>query len=465
MDKMKAKRLLICIVAALYISSLTACASTQLSVSDTSSDGAVQTDTQSDTASDKANKTNDVVMADDTDIGEHKDYDKQDAECFESGQIIVVTQDGKKRGMETYTMTLGTGCLEFYANELNTLQELVGNKVDVYSMIVPTACEFYCPASERYRIDSQEEIISDVKDMLMGVKQVDVLPTLKNHNAENIYFRTDSRWSPLGAYYAGKVFAKAAGVPYADISQYHTTAPVDFVGDLASLAFEDGYNALHDEPDKFSFYAPSAIYTTNYYDENFSYLATDAFYTEVPDSPAAGYYKGGFYSLRIDAPVENGRRLLIIKDEYGTFMPTFLTSSFEEIYVATYDYIEANVTEMISEFGITDVLYLMNTYTVTDSRVYTLETLRTQATHGTLKDDAPETSAETSSASNSDSDPLSSDSDTDTVEYIYDVGVNNQVGIVEKPEQDTPEYTPEEDGGENENEDVYDYDYEDDYGE
>lgn len=476
MDKMKAKRLLACAVAALYVSSLTACESAKLSVSDTSSAESAQTDVQSDTDT-ESDTASGFVNDDDTDIGEHKDYDKENAECFESGEIIIVTQDGKKRGMETYTMTLGSGCLEFYATELNTHKELAGNKVNMYSMIVPTACELYCPASERYRIDSQEQIISDVKDMLVGVTQIDVLPTLRNHNAENIYFRTDSRWTPLGAYYAGKVFAKQAGVPYADISEYRPTSPIDFVGDLASLAYSDGYDALHGDPDKFSFYAPSAVYTTNYYDENFTYLTTNSFYSEIPESPADGYYSGGFYSLRIDTPVKNDRRLLIVKDEFGTFMPTFFTSSFEEVYVVSYNYLEANLLEMISEFGITDVLYLMNTYTVTDTRVYTLETLRTQATHGTLKDDAPDSESDSSSDSDSDSDkkdPLAIDSDTDTVEYIYDVGVNNQVGIVENSEPAAPEYSPEDDVGGNDyddgnegsdyGEETYEYDYDDDYG-
>ena len=377
--------------------------------------------------------------SDEPDIGEHKDYDKEDAPCYESGSIIVAEQDGKKRGMETYEMMLGTGCLEFYANELNQQKSSVSPKVKMYSMIVPTACELYCPANERYRIDSQEDIIKSVKDMLVGVEQVDVLPTLKNHNAEDIYYRTDSRWTPLGAYYAGKVFAKAAGVPYADISEYTKTTEKEYVGDLVELAGPQAYNDFKEQPDAFSYYAPKATFTTNYYDDEFGYAGVDKFYSENAESLQEGYYKGGFFCLRLDTKVNNDRKLLIVKDEYGTVLPTFLTSSFHEIYVVTYNYLAANMMEMIDEFGITDVLYLMNTYTVTDTRVYTLESLRTQATHGDLKDNAPDSDSDSDSDSDkkgSDSDKLGSDKDTDTVEYIYDVGINNQVGIVENSDND-----------------------------
>ena len=395
------------------------------------------------------------------DIGEHKDYAEQDAKCYESGSILAVEQDSAVRGMEKYKMQLGSGCLEFYANELNKIKELAGNKVRVYSMIVPTACELYCPKNERDSIDSQAQVIADVKDMLLDVEQVDVLPTLINHNAEDIYYRTDNRWTPLGAYYAGKVFAKAAGVPYADISEYTPTEPKDYIGDLAETCGADAYADFEKNPDKFSYFKPKASFKTNYYDDQFKFLATDKFYEEVPDSLYDSYYKGGFYCLRLDTKVKNGRRLLLVKDSFGTSMPTFFTGSFSEIYVVSYNYLGANLSEVIEEFGITDVLYVLNTFIVTDTRVYTLETLRTQATHGSLKDDAPEESdIEDTEDSESDADTEDTENADNTddpfagakgkpVEYIYGVGLNNQIGIVESSDED---YTQ---SNEFEEEDVY----------
>ncbi len=407
------------------------------------------------------------------DVGEHKDYDKQDTECYYSGELLIAKQDGKPRAMELFSMNIGEGCLEFYANELNKIKEEAGTKVNVYSMIVPTACELYCPPKYQDQIDDQENILQTLNDMLVNVTPVNVLDTLKNHNAENIYFRSDSRWTPLGAYYAGRIFAKEAGVEYADISEYSPSSPKEYVGDLSYMCMPDGDEDLRKNPDEFIFYKPRTSFVTNYYDDEFEFLSADKYYEENKDSLYEGYCKGGFYCLRLDTKAKNDRRLLIVKDDFGTVMPAFLTGSFSQIYVVEYDYLSANLVEMISEFGVTDVLYLMNTYTVTDSSVYTLETIRTQATNGTLKDDAPDTDV-----------PDSSDSDTDTdfdtesdegygepnePEYIYGVGINNQIGIVEPSsspiEEQTEEYTAEpqdnysEDGGSADYE--YEYSYED----
>ena len=166
-----------------------------------------------------------------TDIGEHKDYDKERARCYYSYDVLIADQDGKKRGMELFDT--GKGLSEFYGTELNAMKNRIGNNVNVYSMIVPTACELYCPANMRKEIDSQEEVQSYRGDMLVNVEEVDVFPTLKNHNAENIYFRTDSRWTGLGAYYAAKVFAEKARVNFADISEYTPkTVSTEYIGNF-----------------------------------------------------------------------------------------------------------------------------------------------------------------------------------------------------------------------------------------
>ncbi len=73
------------------------------------------------------------------DIGEHKDYDQENAEGYDSNDILIVDQDGTKRGMELYEQ--GLGYAEFYGNELNTIKDRLGRKVNVYSMIVPTVLQ------------------------------------------------------------------------------------------------------------------------------------------------------------------------------------------------------------------------------------------------------------------------------------------------------------------------------------
>ena len=191
---------------------------------------------------------------------------------------------------------------------------------------------------------------------------------------------------------------------------------------------------LKTDPDEFVYYKPKAEYKTFYYDESFEFLTEDKFFEEVPDSMYDTFSKGGFYSLKLETKVKNGRKLIIIKDNAGTAIAPFFTSSFEEIYVVDKDYTEANVVEMIEDFGITDVLYCLDMFTITTQSAYSLETLRTQATHGRLEDNATD-SDESDSDKDSDKDTDSdSEETTSGPQYIYDVGLNNSVGEVEESE-------------------------------
>ncbi len=404
-----------------------------------------------------------------SDIGEHRDYDKQNANGEYSGGVLVVDQDGSKRCMEMFTAEEESG--QFYASELNAMKERLGTQINVYSMAVPTACELYCPSNYRVDIDSQSTIMENIADAFVNVKNVDVMQTLINHNAENIYFRTDTRWTPLGAYYAGRVFAKTAGVPYADISEYTPSKAADYVGNMSMFIDYMTLEELEKDPDEFVYYKPKTKFKTYYYDENFEFLTDGEFFEEVPEAMYDTFYKGGFYCVKLETEVKSGRKLIIVKDNAGTALAPFMTSSFDEIYVVDKDYLEANLVEMVEDFKITDVLYCLDMFTITSQNVYQLETLRTQATHGRLEDNATDSDADepnenADSAITTDTDSEDNTGEESEIQYIYDVGLNNSVGVAEPSEtsetveeepipEDQYEYDPYYDDGED-----YGYDYE-----
>ena len=107
---------------------------------------------------------------------------------------------------------------EQYAGVVNKFKEALGSDVNVYTMIIPTSCEFYSPESVKAYCGSQKDNIDYVYSMLKNTTGVDAYSALKKHVREDIYLRTDHHWAPLGAYYAAQAFAEAAGVPFKDIS-------------------------------------------------------------------------------------------------------------------------------------------------------------------------------------------------------------------------------------------------------
>lgn len=73
---------------------------------------------------------------------------------------------------------------------------------------------------------------SIAKRLNSEITSVDICPVLKQHTEENIYCRTDHHWQPLGAYYAAKTFAEAAGVSFDDINKYNKVTDEGYVGTL-----------------------------------------------------------------------------------------------------------------------------------------------------------------------------------------------------------------------------------------
>ena len=145
------------------------------------------------------------------------------------------------------------------------------------------------------------------------------------------------------------------------------------------------------------------------------------------------YFKGGFYSLKITTDAGNGRKLIVVKENATNALIPYLFGLFEEIYVVDIDYTEANLVEMIEDFKITDLLYAVTTATATSTRAYQLETLRSQATHGRLEDNATDTEEDTDN-NNTEKDTENEEGEDNTPQYEYDVGLNNVVS----------EYVPEE---------------------
>ena len=163
---------------------------------------------------------------------------------------------------------------ERYANVMNKYKQAMPN-VNVYSMIIPTSCEFYSPDEVKAYCGSEKSNIEHVNSFLKGVVPVDAYSALQAHTNEDIYLRTDHHWAPLGAYYAAQAFAKTAGVPFKDISEYERQVVHGYVGTMYGYT-ED--IVLKNNPEDFVYYVPkNAEYTTTYYEYT---LSGDAEYCE-----------------------------------------------------------------------------------------------------------------------------------------------------------------------------------------
>ena len=299
--------------------------------------------------------------------------DENQPEEINPDDAVTITNNGiavvGTRALMLYGGSYSVG--ERYAEVVNKYKQALPD-VNVYSMVIPTSCEFYSPASVAAYCGSELDNINHVYGCLQNdVVSVDAYTPLSSHRNEDIYLRTDHHWAPLGAYYAAQAFAQAAGVPFEDISQYEQRVVHDYVGTMYGYT---GDIVLKNNPEDFVYYVPKNVdYTTTYYD----YILKDGkivgtaepyeanFFIKYGDGNGMAYctFMGGDAKVvKVSSDAGTGRKLAIFKDSYGNALPGYLMGSFDEIYVIDMRYFTHNAVDFLTENGVTDVLFANNAF-------------------------------------------------------------------------------------------------------
>jgi len=290
-----------------------------------------------------------------TEPEEEEDYEGEIA-----NNILII----KDRGIMLYGGGFSNG--QKYAETLNQYKAELGENVNVYSLVAPTAVSYYLPKKYESYTASELENINHINSFLNGVMPVDAYSILGEHKKEAIYSRTDHHWQPLGAYYAAQAFAETAGVPFADLSEYETVQKDGYVGTLYGYTNQAVFK---DNPEPFIYYKPQNQYTTTYYNTDMTNERQGNLLINLDNVANSSWYlvfMGGDERItHIKTDCTNGRKLMIIKDSYGNALVPCLTQSFSEIWVVDMRYFEPGVIDFVRQHGVTDVLFAMNTYSAT----------------------------------------------------------------------------------------------------
>ena len=296
------------------------------------------------------------------------------AEGIVTNGTVVCQIDGHWWGISFYS---GGYNRDGFVQYVNDFARDLGDGIQTYVMTTPTHSEFYTPANFADYNASQSYVIEYVGERLDGnIININCCPALEQHLSEPIYLRTDWHWQPLGAYYAAGEFAKAAGVPFADISTYEKIDYEGFVGSQYTVTTQDA--RLLNDPEIFTYYKPSNRHSCDYYDTSYN-LEFEGFPIYIPGTVSYSSIFGGDSKIvRVETDVANGRKLAILKDSYGNAEVPFLVGSFEEIYVIDVRWFDLNAIDFIKKQGVTDVLFSMSTVSATGINADGIEKIRTQ---------------------------------------------------------------------------------------
>lgn len=257
-----------------------------------------------------------------------------------------------------------------YARVMNSYAEAFADTVRIFCMPVPTSVEFFCPEKARSVTHAERPVLDHLFATLSdAVTPVDIYDTLQQHLAEPIYLRTDHHWAPLGAYYAARCFAEAAGVTVPDLADFDRHAMPGYVGSMFGYSQDPAVKA---SPEEFVYYTPRLEYRTHFIaftvDSDYQIVGESRekdgpFFVTLPQGSSSAYstFMGSdmlVTQVRTSSPCQ--RRLLVVKDSFGNAVPGYLFASFQEVHVIDFRYFPYAIRDYVDEHAITDILFVNN---------------------------------------------------------------------------------------------------------
>jgi hypothetical protein len=280
--------------------------------------------------------------------GSEPDGPEQYDEVIKVDGILVA--DG--RAMQLFTGSPNGA--RHYARVVNEFADRLRGKVDIYSVIVPTAQTFYLPESYVGKVREEPPNINATYKMLdSSVATVDVVGSLQGHESENLYFRTDHHWTGLAAYYAYAEFCKTAGFKPTSLDPTNKRTISPYRGSLYRYA----KSTKEHKADVLEYWLPNVSVSVERYSSDSSKPSTGSLLKE--SSKGYGVFLGGDYPLMIArSSSKSGRRALLIKNSYGNPFAVYLVEQYETVVIVDYRKFDGSVPDLIDEHGITDLIFI-----------------------------------------------------------------------------------------------------------
>ena len=160
----------------------------------------------------------DAKKADSKDAKEVEEISAPDSRAMESEiqnqiQDSLYVKDGAAYTIYYYNQNAA----DIYTSALSKAAKELEGETDVYSILVPNNSGAMLTEQELEDLGGadQKQAIDYYYSLSDGCKTIDTIDTLREHNDEYLYFRSDHHWTQLAAYYVYENFCKEKGLePY-----------------------------------------------------------------------------------------------------------------------------------------------------------------------------------------------------------------------------------------------------------
>lgn len=266
------------------------------------------------------------------------------------GRILILGD----RAMETHIYNAAAS--QYYAATINKFQAAVGNGVKVYSLLAPTQIEFLNNPKFKDVSAPQKRTIEYVDKYLSpSVIPVDAYDALRRNADKYVYFRTDHHWTALGAYYAYTAFMKARDEAPVPLSKYQQGTITGFLGTTYNMTLS---KKLASNPDTIYYYKPFIQNTYYVYYSGAAKMPVIDLSNANTKQKYRVFISGDRPLGKIVTKVNNGKKVLVIKDSYGNALVPFLIPHYQEIYIVDPRQYKNNILKLVKDNGIQEVVFL-----------------------------------------------------------------------------------------------------------
>lgn len=232
--------------------------------------------------------------------------------------------------------------------------------VSVYGLLAPTSIELYPEKLPKFApTASESDAIQRVEGRVEGeIGWIDAASALKEEKEQPIYYRTDHHWTTHGAYIAYRSAIEEMGM--------EPLSADEFTIQTVSENFRGTYDAKANDPtvaaDEIDVYLPKFHVSYDIdIDDGQSKMESLYAWEFLDKRDQYSFFLGGNHrAVTIHSHVQNGRKLMIIKDSYAHALVPFLANHFEEIYMVDLRYDHRNMAQVVKEKGIQNVLVVYN---------------------------------------------------------------------------------------------------------
>lgn len=259
-----------------------------------------------------------------------------------------------------------------YIDALNNAAAKLSGVANVYDILIPNNSGVLLSDEDLAKLggSDQKQAIEYYYSLMQGVKTVDIFDTLKSHNDEYIYFRTDHHWTADGAFYAYEEFCKAKGITEIPREKRKKDTFEGFLGSFYSnLQNQD----MKKNPDTIYAYEPIGTNDMTYWNDD----GSEQKWNVIMD--VNGWDKGTLYSTFVggDTPmavienpnVTDGSTCVVMKESYGNAFIPFLVDHYSTIYILDYRYSNVNVIDFVKEKQADDLICINNISLIGDEDV------------------------------------------------------------------------------------------------